>query len=230
MIKKLFSGLLDILFPRVCPGCSMLLAEREKVICTECMYLLPRTNYWNENDNPIARIFWGRIQIENATSFLFFNKGSRLQQIIHHLKYKNQQEIGIELGKMFGLELQKTAFSTIDSIVPVPLHPNKLKKRGYNQSELITKGIAEVLNKPLITNAVIRISEKESQTHKSRFERWENVQSIFNCIKPEEFINKHILLVDDVLTTGATLESCASAILGIEGAKLSIATLAYAVK
>lgn len=227
---RIFSHLLDIFFPRVCPGCSSLLTDGEKVICTECLYLLPRTNYWKEIDNPVARIFWGRIFLENASSFLHFNKGSRLQRIIHHLKYKNQHEIGIELGRMYGFELKETPYLDIDLIVPVPLHPKKLKSRGYNQSELISKGLSEILDKPVITDSVSRIVEKESQTHKSRYERWENVQSIFAVTKPEMLENKHILLVDDVLTTGATIEACASAILEISGTRVSVATIAYAVK
>lgn len=227
---KFLNDILNIFFPRTCAGCSGLLTDSELYICTECLYLLPRTNYWKEKDNPVAKIFWGRVYLENAASYMLFNKGSRLQHIIHHIKYKNQKEIGEYLGRMFAQELIKTDFSNIDVIIPVPLHSQKLKKRGYNQSEHIARGISSVLKKEVVTSSLIRLSQNKSQTLKSRFERWENVQDVFEVVNPNLIINKHILLVDDVLTTGATIEACATAILGVENTKVSVATLANTVK
>ncbi len=220
----------NVFFPRSCAGCSRLLTDSELYICTECLFLLPRTNYWTEKENQVAKIFWGRVYLENAASYLLFNKGSRLQHIIHHLKYKNQKEIGEFLGRLFAQELIHTDFSKVDIIIPVPLHPKKLKKRGYNQSEHIANGIASIFKKKVVINSLIRSSLNKSQTLKSRFERWENVRDVFKVVDTELLLNKHVLLVDDVLTTGATIEACATAILEVEGTKVSVVTLANTVK
>jgi ComF family protein len=222
------NSLLDILFPRTCAGCNNSLATGENLICTECIIQLPKTGYWNDTDNPVARIFWGRVYLYNVSAFLHFQKGGRLQNMIHNLKYKNNKEIGTFLGKIYGHELKNSPNADVDIIVPVPLHKSKFRKRGYNQSEYIARGISEVLKLPVITNAIERKIASESQTRKSRFERWENVRNIFQVIEPESFSDKHILLVDDVVTTGATLEACAMAILEVPGTKISVATLAFA--
>jgi len=189
---------------------------------------MPKTGFWNENENPVARIFWGRVYLQNVSSFLHFQKGGRLQNIIHNMKYKNIKEIGTFLGKLYGYELKNIPNSNVDLIIPVPLHKSKLRKRGYNQSEYIARGISEVLNLPVNTNSIERYIASDSQTRKSRFERWENVKNVFKIVEPQSFIGKHVLLVDDVITTGATLEACARAILEIPGTKVSIATLAFA--
>jgi ComF family protein len=222
------SNFLDILFPRTCAGCDNSLATGENLICSECFYELPKTGYWKEEDNPVARMFWGRVYLQNASSFLHFQKGGRLQNMIHHLKYKNMKEIGTFLGKLFGSELQNTPYSQVDLIVPVPLHKSKIRKRGYNQSEWIAKGISEILKVPIEVNAIERYIASDTQTRKSRFDRWENVKNIFRVIDPETFKGRHILLVDDVLTTGATLEACAISILKIPDTKVSVGTLAFA--
>jgi ComF family protein len=227
-IMNFLSNFLDILFPRTCAGCDNSLATGENLICSECFYELPKTGYWKEEDNPVARMFWGRVYLQNASSFLHFQKGSRLQNMIHHLKYKNMKEIGTFLGKLFGSELQNTPYSQVDLIVPVPLHKSKIRKRGYNQSEWIAKGISEILKVPIEVNAIERYIASDTQTRKSRFDRWENVKNIFRVIDPETFKGKHILLVDDVLTTGATLEACAISILEIPDTKVSVGTLAFA--
>lgn len=222
------SSLLDIFFPRTCAGCNNSLSTGENLICTDCLYQMPKTGFWNENENPVARIFWGRVYLQNVSSFLHFQKGGRLQNIIHNMKYKNIKEIGTFLGKLYGYELKNIPNSNVDLIIPVPLHKSKLRKRGYNQSEYIARGISEVLNLPVNTNSIERYIASDSQTRKSRFERWENVKNVFKIVEPQSFIGKHVLLVDDVITTGATLEACARAILEIPGTKVSIATLAFA--
>lgn len=224
----LFNNFFDILFPRICGGCNSVLNMGEKHICTECLCQLPLTGYWKENDNPVAKMFWGRIYLQNASSFLHFQKGGRLQGIIHNMKYKNQKEIGFFLGEMLGKELINTSYSSVDLIVPVPLHKSKIRKRGYNQSDYIAGGLSEVLGIPVETEVVKRIISSDSQTKKSRYERWENVMNIFNVEKPNVIEGKHILLVDDVLTTGATIEACATVLQGIPGVKVSAVTLAYA--
>jgi ComF family protein len=225
-LKLLLKDIFDLLFPRTCSGCNDLLASGENYICAECLYKLPRTGYWNEDDNPVAKKFWGRIYIENASSYLHFQKGGRLQNIIHQMKYRNKREIGLILGKMFGSELKNTRYASAELIVPVPLHFSKFRKRGYNQSEWIAMGISEVLGIPLNTNTLVRNIASESQTKKVRYDRWANVMNVFNISNPDALQNRHVLLVDDVLTTGATLEACANAVLGVPNTKVSVVTLA----
>lgn len=176
----------------------------------------------------VAELFWGRVPVMYSTSYFYYMKDSRYQNIIHHLKYDGRQHIGLEFGKMFGAELMKTPLSSTDVIVPVPLHPKKLRKRGFNQSEIIARGMAESMGKKIISGALKRKRYTESQTSRSRYERWENVEGIFRTRKPQLLTGKHILLVDDVVTTGSTLEACASEILKLQGTTVSVATLAVA--
>jgi ComF family protein len=226
---SLIHDFLELFFPRTCAGCDQALMVNEKFICTECLYQLPRTGYWKEDDNPVARLFWGRIFIQNAASYLHFYKGSRLQQIIHQFKYRGQKEIGIELGKLFGLELRQTPYALANAIIPVPLHPSKFKKRGYNQSEFLAVGISQILHIPVVSNGIVRVIAKETQTRKSRFERWKNVENIFRLTDATLFENKTIVLVDDVITTGSTLEACASTLSEVPGIKIMVLSLANAV-
>jgi len=219
----------ELLFPRLCVTCGDKLIEQEQWICLHCLHHIPRTNFHQEPDNPVARLFYGRVQIEFATSFFYFSKGSKYQTLLHNLKYKGMKELGDEIGKQFGIDLSKSAdFSTVDVICPVPLHPQKEKKRGYNQSWWIASGIARQMQKELSDDNLKRVSATETQTRKTRFERWQNVEGIFELSNPEAFAGKHVLLVDDVVTTGSTLEACAQAILSQTNARVSIATLATA--
>lgn len=221
--------LTELLFPRLCVVCGDKLIEQEQWICLHCLHHIPRTNFHLNPDNPVAQLFYGRVQVEFATSFFYFSKGSKYQTLLHNLKYKGMKELGEEIGKHFGIDLlQSSDFSSVDLICPVPLHSQKEKKRGYNQSWWIASGIARQLNKPVSADNLKRITATETQTRKSRFERWTNVEGIFELSNPEEFSGKHILLVDDVVTTGSTLEACAQAILSKSTARVSIATLATA--
>ncbi len=226
--RKYFYDFISLLFPRVCAACGVNLADTELSLCTKCLYQLPTTNFHDDPENEVARLFWGRAKIEKATSFYYYFKGSKFQKPIHQLKYKGQKHIGLDLGRIFGLHLKETGFNKTDLIIPVPLHFKKLKKRGYNQSELIAKGMAESMEKPVITDILYREVYNPTQTKKSRYERWENVDGIFRCKKEELLENKHVLLVDDVITTGSTLEACANAITRIKDAKVSVASLAVA--
>lgn len=219
---------LSLLYPEICVSCNASLYKGEREVCTRCRSYLPYTRFHNEKDNPVAQLFWGRVQVENATAYFVFRKGSRFQKILHKIKYQNRQNLGIELGKWFGNELLKTEFERVDLIAPVPLHPKKLNTRGYNQSELIAKGIADTLQKPMLPKLVKRIVENPTQTRKGRYERWTNVDGIFELSDHGLAKDKHILLVDDVVTTGSTLEACVSSILKAPGAKVSIAVLAMA--
>lgn len=219
--------LVDLLFPRLCPVCGNTLLREEKVLCSNCILHLPRTNYHLNYNNPVAMALWGRVKIEQATAWFLFEKGSRYQKLIHQIKYNGKKELGRELGKMFGEDLEGSVFHDIDYLVPVPLHRRKLRKRGYNQSEWIAKGLSVSLKKPVITDNLFRKTYSASQTRKSRHERWENVYGIFEIHDKSLFREKHILLVDDVFTTGATMESCATAVLEAEDSKVSLAVLGY---
>jgi ComF family protein len=228
-ILHFLTDFVNLLYPRVCPCCGQNLFKQENLICTKCLYFIPKTNFHHFKDNPVARLFWGRVNIENAMAYYFFDKGSKFQALIHNMKYRGQKEIGYEMGRIFGNELKvSNVFSKIDLVIPVPLHARKQRIRGYNQSEWIARGIAERMEKPLDTKTLFRAVESETQTSKTRYERWKNVENIFKLKIADALKNKHILLVDDVVTTGSTLEACARVLLTIENTKVSIATLAMA--
>ena len=219
--------LLNLFYPKLCAACGTPLLQQEKYVCTQCLYYLPKTNYHYTDENPVEKVFWGRAEINAATAYYFFEKESRFAKIIHQLKYRGNKEIGIEMGKIFGAELKESSrFNEVDLIIPVPLHWKKLKKRGYNQSEYIASGIAESMGIPIDTKTLYRAVETETQTRKSRYERWENVENIFRLRSVDKIAGKHILLIDDVITTGATLESCATTLLKENNTKVSLATLA----
>ncbi len=221
--------LTELIFPRLCVTCGDKLIEQEQWICLHCLHHIPRTNFHLEPENRVAQLFYGRVKIEFATSFFYFSKGSKYQSLLHNLKYKGMKELGAEIGMQFGIDLlQSDDFSSVDLVCPVPLHPQKEKKRGYNQSWWIASGIATQMQKPLSDDNLKRVTATETQTKKTRFERWQNVEGIFELNNPEAFSGKHILLVDDVITTGSTIEACAQAILSKTDARISIATLATA--
>jgi len=218
-----------LLFPELCPACGESLIANEHIICTDCLYHLPQTNFHLQPDNIVARQFWGKIKLEGAYALYFFAKGGRIQNLMHHFKYRGMQKIGNLLGNMAGNQLvRSTVFKSVDIIVPVPLHKSRLKERGYNQSACFAEGLAQKLNAVVQTDNLVRLKATETQTHKSRFLRFENMQEVFTINDRESLKNKHVLLVDDVVTTGATLEACGIELLKIEGLKLSIATIAYA--
>jgi ComF family protein len=228
ILKDYLKGFLDLFYPETCVACGKALYINEQVLCLECLIDLPRTKFHHIPDNEVARIFWGRINIANATSFMYFNRDSRYRRIIHELKYNGKQKAGIEMGRLFGIELRESLFARADLLHPVPLHPSKLRKRGYNQSELISKGISVSLNIPVETAFIKRIISTPTQTRKTRYERWENVKESFTINSPENLKNKHIVLIDDVITTGATIEACASALMeAAEGITVSVASLAF---
>ncbi len=223
------NDLLELFYPELCVTCGDRLLSHEKYVCLNCWHDLPKTNFHLERNNKVAQLFWGRVQVDHTTSFFSYRKGSRYQKLIHFIKYKGLKELGFEAGRKFGLELNMSdTFSSVDLVVPVPLHPKKQKQRGYNQSEWIAKGMAEAMQKELSPDNLIRKIFTSTQTRKNRFERWQNVEGIFEIARPDEFTGKHILLIDDVVTTGSTLEACAYQLLKVENAKVSIATLAFA--
>ena len=226
---KLFKSLINLLFPRVCAACGTLLLESEDTVCTTCRFLLPKTGYENNPDNPLAQIFYGQMPFNAVTAEFFFSKTGKVQHLIHGLKYHHCRENGIFLGQEIGKSLLKAPdYQGIDFIVPIPLHPKKEKIRGYNQSHVIAEGIHEITNIPIAEKSLVRSVFTDTQTKKSREERYQNVKDIFELKKPEKLHGKHVLLVDDVLTTGATIMSAGKALLHAEGIKISVATVACA--
>lgn len=228
LIARYINDFFNLFFPDLCIVCNSHLVSQEELICTKCLYNLPKTNYHNQIDNPVSQLFWGRTKIEYATAYFTFSKGSIYQDMMHKFKYHGNKEIGFVLGKSLGNQLRNSVFNEIDVIIPVPLHKSKLKKRGYNQSEWIAKGLSETMLKPFDVKSCIRSVATTTQTRKSRFERWKNVENIFMITNEKALIGKHILLVDDVVTTGSTLEACTNVLLEVKNTKISIAALAVA--
>lgn len=229
LFRSYLNDLVSLLYPNLCMACSENLPSREEIICLRCQHKLPKTNFHLEKDNPFIERFWGRLSLENGASLYHFVKGGRVQELLHRLKYLGKHEIGLRLGQGYGHQLRESPFyKDIDLIVPVPLHPRKERLRGYNQSAMFAKGLAESMGKPWSKNALLRNTFTETQTHKSRVERLENVLEVFEVANTKALENKHILLVDDVMTTGATLEACGSKILAVPGTKLSMVTIAIA--
>ncbi len=229
MLLKTIKSFFSLIYPNLCCCCNQSLIGNEEIICTECQYQLPKTNFHKDRDNAVEQIFRGRVAIESAASYLYFHKGGSVQKLMHLFKYKGMHQIGSHLGKIYGNEiLSSDGFSDIDIIVPVPMHPAKQRKRGYNQSEIFAKALSDSMQKPLSTKDLIKREQTGTQTKKSRFVRWENVETVFYVANSKHFENKHVLIVDDVVTTGATIESCAQKLLEIDGVKISILTLAIA--
>lgn len=227
-LYNLWDDVISLLFPRLCYGCGNHLMRNESLICTECYVAIPRSEYHLKPDNPVAQIFWGRCLIEKAAAFSYYTRGSRIRNLIHNLKYRGVKEVGFELGKIYALSLKKSGFlDDIDLIIPVPLHPSKLRKRGFNQSDFISGGISAVTGIPVDTGVLVRTAGTKTQTRKSRYDRWVNVEGIFTVEGFDRIVNSHVLLVDDVITTGSTIESCANVILAAEGTRVSVLALAF---
>lgn len=225
----MFYDFFSLFYPRICAACLGNLSAQEQCLCVSCQYSLPKTETYNNRDNVISKLFWGRADIEIATSYYFFYTGSKIQQLVHRLKYKGQKQVGVYIGEQFGKELKQSAlYNSIDVIMPVPLHSKKLKIRGYNQSEYFGSGLGKSMNIKMDTSSLVRIQQSATQTKKTRYERWENVEGVFSINKRDALINKHILLVDDVITTGATIGACANTLLQVKGVKVSVASIAFA--
>jgi ComF family protein len=219
---------LSLFFPNTCAGCMGPLAKGENMICTTCILEMPQTNQHLDTANSLYQRLSYRMQIEQAMALFKFSKSSRVQQILHSLKYKNQPEIGVVLGKVFGEKIRMAGTLHVDAILPVPLHPARKRVRGYNQSDVFAEGLSEKLEVPALDNVLERKVKTETQTRKTKLRRWQNVSEVFHVKKPELIAGKKILLVDDVITTGATLEACAQTLLDTGCASVSIACLAEA--
>lgn len=228
-MKIFFDNILSMFYPRLCAGCGDALQHHETILCTHCLLHLPETNLHKEHDNPLKLLFAGRVKVEEVASFLFFKKGDSVQHILHNFKYNGMKEIGSYLGEIYGNQLiTQERYRAIDFIVPIPLHPQKKRKRGYNQSEWIAKGLSKGMNLPYLTDVLIRTHFTDTQTKKSRFNRWENVKEVFQTQNEDQIRGKHLLVCDDVLTTGATTEAAVSQLLKIDSVTVSVITLASA--
>jgi ComF family protein len=218
-------GLKNLMFPNLCAACDNTLLKNETHLCTSCTVQLPCTNFHVTHDNPVSKVFWGRVKVESAFAYLHFRKEGVVQKMLHAIKYNGYKELATHLGVLYGNDLKKSELS-FDGIVPVPLHPTKLRVRGYNQSEYFAMGLSQSMSIPLLTHAVQRITATESQTRKGRFDRWMNVKEVFQVAHPEEVEDKHILICDDVITTGATLEGLIQVL--PKNTKVSVCTIAAA--
>ncbi len=230
LLHESFSGLFDLFYPNLCQACGRHLPAIEQFLCPACLYQLPHTRYHLLVENPFTERFWGRVPLCFGAAQFFFTTGGRVQRLIHLLKYHHRPDIGRKLGQLYAAELREAEhFPKPHAIIPVPLHPRKLQQRGYNQSAAFAQGLADGLKVPMYEHGLRRLLHTESQTRKSRIERVANVGNAFGLghlkdLPPEP----HFLLVDDVLTTGATLEACAQPLLALPGARVSMATIAIA--
>lgn len=225
---QIIKSVAHLLYPQICPGCGIDSVNSRQLLCVDCFENLPVTNFHMHANNPVEKIFWGRIPVVAATSFMYFTKDSMLQKLLHEFKYNGRKEIGSFLSNIMALEfMQSNRFRYFDGVVPLPLHGERLRRRGYNQAEVIARSVTETLQIPLLDKLVRRRSSTDTQTKKNRQERWDNIEGKFELTNTEDGRDKHLLLVDDVTTTGATLEACARELFKISGVRLSIATLAF---
>ena len=226
MCPSLVNELSYLFYPHACVVCGDELLNKEAGVCLKCLYELPRTHNYLEKENTAEKLMAARIPFERIATYCVYTKGGMLSPLIHHLKYYGKKEIGMLLGKLFGRDLLGSEFiKPIDFLVPVPLHPKREKIRGYNQAEVIARGMSEATSLPVSTGNLIRVIFNPTQTKRTKTQRWENVKGIFDVVNPSLYEKKHLLLVDDVITTGSTLEACGLALEKCKEVKLSIATL-----
>lgn len=218
-------------FPKNCPACGRPLKLFGANICGRCSQNLPETHFFEARGNPIEKIFYGRLPINAGAAAWYFHKNSALQALLFQLKYKSNKEVGLFIGKQMGAFLAASErFASIDALIPVPLHPQALSKRGFNQAAIICEGIGQVWHKPVLTGAIARTKHTPTQTKQTRAERWDNMENAFTIQDSASIKGKHLLLVDDVITTGATIEACGKTLLTIESARVSVAAAAYPLK
>jgi ComF family protein len=223
----MIEALANLFFPKVCVACGESMTGKLEHLCLACRHKLPRMPQFDQTENLASKVFWSRVPFQRVSAYLLFQKKGSVQAILHQLKYKGKKEIGLTMGGLMAQELMQTNFfEGIDYLVPVPIHPMKQKKRGYNQSLFLAKGVEAVAGIELRPEVIKKELNTASQTRKGRFKRWENVSASFALQETKPFENKHLLLIDDVLTTGSTAEACAQELLKIEGLKVSFLSLA----
>ncbi len=228
-INEYIGDFTGLVYPKICYACGKVLHYDEDIVCTICLYELPLTNLHNEFDNRLSRLFWGRVPLEGVTALFYFQKGCKVQKLIHEFKYRGKREIGIYAGKLLASILSGSGkWKEPEIVLPVPLHPKKERQRGFNQGEYFAIGLSKGMGIKLSTNNLIRKFHSESQTSKSRFMRWKNVETVYHIKDPGKFRGKDLLLVDDVITTGSTIEACSQRLLEIGGTRLWVASMAIA--
>ncbi|MBE9491029.1 MAG: ComF family protein [Bacteroidetes bacterium] len=225
----MFNSIINLFFPKVCYACSHLLTDNENHICTNCRHNLPVTNYHFENNNTVEKVFYGRVKLQQATALLRFEKKGIVQHLLHNLKYRGHETISTVLGAWIGSELKTIkGYNNIDVVIPVPLHKNKLRKRGYNQVARFGIEIAKALKAEYIDNVLIKTTATKTQVFKKRIARWNNTNEIFAIKNKDLITGKHILIVDDIITTGATIEACSNILNNAKNVKISVVTMAIA--
>lgn len=227
-MKTAFRSLLHLFFPHTCAGCGSDILAHDQLLCLQCIDRLPQTGFHRYAGNPVEKIFWGRLKVSCATSFLYFTKSSLLQHLVHQFKYNGKREIGQFIGRRMGEVITEASrFGEIDALIPLPLYAARERRRGYNQAGVLCDAMAEILQVPVLRDTIIRKTATETQTRKGRTERWTNIAGRFELLQPEAVCGKHVLLVDDVITTGATLEACGQELMSAGDTRLSIFTMAY---
>lgn len=225
----LINDFLSLIYPRYCEACTNNLYKHELFICNHCKLNLPKSNYHKIPESELIQVFAGRVPLINASSFYLYEKSGKIQKLLQAIKYQDQSKLAEFLGEEYGKQLIiDGTYQDVDYIIPIPLHINKLKARGYNQSECFAKGLAKALIKEMNTTCLFRAVDTKTQTKKNKYQRWENVEGIFQLNETENLENKHVLLVDDVVTTGATIEAAWDALRKVNGIKLSVASIAFA--
>lgn len=228
VLHHLRESLLHLVFPHVCEGCGTDVLQSDHALCLQCIVALPETRFHLHKDNPVEKIFWGRVPIVHATAQYYFTKESIMQQLMHTFKYRGNTELGFYLGRLTGRAIAAShRYDSIDVLLPLPLHPSKERRRGFNQATILCRGLSKELGVPVIEDGVSRRGHTETQTKKNRVARWQNMEGRFEVPAPSRLEGRHLLLVDDVVTTGATLEACVTELLKIPGVSVSIATLCF---
>ncbi|MBK7241244.1 MAG: ComF family protein [Flavobacteriales bacterium] len=223
------ADLVALFLPRHCAGCDTGLNRNEECLCLACLEDLPRTRYHEDPSNPVEQLFWGKVPIHAASAFLHFARSGVTQRMLHRLKYKKDHDVGSMLGGLMATELRDSPrFGSVDAFIPVPLHPKKERIRGFNQSKLLVEGMNKVWPKPMLNDQLLRVVQTTTQTRRGRLDRWTNVKEAFHIPDPVALQGLHVLLVDDVVTTGATIEGCVKALAVVPRIKVSLFTAACA--
>jgi ComF family protein len=227
-IKEIKHSLLHLLFPHVCAGCGNDLLNENTALCLKCMDAIPETGFELHPNNPVEKKFWGRLPLIAGMAQYYFTRESLMQHLMHQFKYRGNKELGLQLGRMMGNSLKRSGRFDADALIPLPLFASKEKRRGFNQSLILCQGIADSLQIPVWNDVIIRSQHTDTQTKKGRIERWQNMEGKFILARPAMTVGRHLLLVDDVITTGATLEACGSELVKAPDVRISVATLCFA--